>query len=179
MAHAFIVDYSFFNHDDNMERCPIVAMSDYGYAENGNGHECNFTLVFDWVRTHRCYYQTSEEYQAKVLVRLLNQVSKFYAYREVHDYVNSASSNGLTESDVTKGLLLAKKRLEHMGTREDYRLYGFNTPEQQYLHENIPFHISEIDTNENQDFNPCFFKQEYKFYDENEGPLYVAVVLER
>ena len=178
MAHAFVIDW-------NPRHCnmPIVIDANYGYPHccgpfRKKRNECNFTLQPQGTK-HRCYYPTSSAFDAKVLCRLIKQISNFQIHCQTHDDINEhVASHGY--GGLCNMLLSSKKRIESLGQEEEYwYYYDYSNPEHQQYHKNIPFHISEIDTKNAPEFKPCFFRQEYKLYDEKGHPLYVFVILER
>ena len=177
MAHAFVIDW-----DPRHYNLPIVVDANYGYDHfcgpfRKKRNECNFTLKPHGTK-HCCYYPTSSAFDAKVLCRLIKQISKFQIHCQTHDDINKhVASHGY--GGVCNMLLSSKKRVESLGQEEGYVYYDYSNPEHQHCHENIPFHISEIDTKDAPEFKPCFFRQGYKLYDEKSHPLYVFVMLER
>ena len=176
MAHAFVIDWDPSNYNS-----PIVVAAGYEYNHfcglREKRNECNFTLQPDGAK-HCCYYPTASAFDAKVLCRLLKQISNFQIYCQTHDAINehvaSYGYKGLSDM-----LLSCKRRIESLGQGEEYCYYDYSNPKHQHYHENIPFNISETDTKNAPEFKHCFFRQEYKLHDEKGHPLYLFVMLER
>ena len=176
MAHAFVIEW-----DPSHYNLPIVVDADYRYdpfcGPREKRNECNFILQPHGAK-HCCYYPTSSAFEAKVLCRLIKQISNFQIHCQTHDAINKHIANH-GYSGLTDMLLDGEKKLKSLGQGEEYCYYDYSNPEHQCCHENIPFHISEIDTKNAPEFKPCFFRQEYKLHDEKAHPLYVFVMLER
>ena len=178
MAHAFVIDW-----DPSHSNMPIVvdACNDYEHFSDRpreKRNQCNFTLKPYYDIKHCCYYPTSSAFDAKVLCRLIKQISNFQIYCQTHDAINKHIATHGYES-LTDMLFDCKKRIESLGQGEEYYCYDYSNPKNQCYNKNIPFHISEIDTKNAPEFKPCFFRQEYKLHDEKGHPLYLFVMLER
>ena len=177
MAHAFVIEY-----DPNHNNLPIVVDANYEYYRfcdpEEKRNQCNFAFQ-SYGEKHYCYYPTSNAFYAKVLCRLMKQISNFQMHCQVHNSINKHVENhGYT--GLTNVLLGSKNYSESLREQwERYCRYDYSNPEHKHYHKNIPFNVSEIDTKKAQDFKPCFFCQEYKLHDENGHPLYVVVMLER
>ena len=173
MSKAFVVEWDPVNYNG-----PIIGKIDYYgrycYYDDPRRNECNF--AFNWFGVlHKCSYLVNSAYEAKVLTRLLNRVSNFQIYCTVYDKINNKNNN------LGTSLYNFKKEIETLGNEEDraWWMYFYNRPESQDIRKDIPFDISEIDTKQPLKLGSCFFYEQYKMYDENGHPLYLAVAVER
>lgn len=190
MAHAFVIEWNpnnsptfVFGWDRNDP--PIVVDAGYKYnhfcgLSREKRNECDFTLQPPRGAKHCCYYPTASAFDAKVLCRLMKQISNFQIHCYTHDTINEyIAMNYGSYYRLTDDMLIHRKTdIESLGQGEEYYYYDYSDPEC-HCHEKIPFHISEIDTKNAPKFKPCFFRQEYKLHDEKGHPLYVFVMLER
>lgn len=175
MAHAFVIEY-----DAQDWSCPIVFDINNGRSLFQGSNKCDFTFKSNRNK-HECTYTTKTAYDARVLSRLMAQVSNFQIYCHVYNAFNNYVSTNYY-SGLSDMLLSEKRYVESLGDESGcdwiYR-YNFNDPEHLKYHENIPFAISEIDTKKYKDFKPYFFFQKYKMYDTYGHPVHIAVILER
>lgn len=173
MSKAFVVEWDPVNYNG-----PIIGKIDYYgrycYYDDPRRNGCYF--AFNWFGVlHKCTYLLNSAYEAKVLTRLLNRVSNFQIYCTVYDKINNKDNN------LGAHLYNFKKEFETLGNEERRGgwEYVYNCPENQNIHQDVPFDISEIDTKQPLKLGPCFFYDQYKMHDENGHPLYMAVAIER
>ena len=173
MSKAFVVEWDPVNYNG-----PIIGKIDYYgcyyYDDEPRRNGCDF--AFNWFGVlHKCAYLVNSAYEAKVLTRLLNRVSNFQIYCAVYDKLNIKNNN------LGTSLYNFKKEIESLGNEEGRRgwRYVYNRAENQNIHQDVPFDISEIDTKQSLKLGPCFFYEQYKMPDENGHPLYLAVAIER
>ena len=173
MSKAFVVEWDPVNYNG-----PIIGKigyyGRYCYYDDPRRNGCYF--AFNWFGVlHKCTYLLNSAYEAKVLTRLLNRVSNFQIYCTVYDKINNKDNN------LGAHLYNFKKEFETLGNEEGRRgwEYVYNCPENQNIHKDVPFDISEIDTKQSLKLGPCFFYEQYKMPDENGHPLYLAVAVER
>ena len=176
MAHAFVIDWN-----PRAYNCPVIVGCGYGYdrtfysIQEKRRNRSYFTFKSNH-NLNVCYYLVNSAYEAKVLARLLNQVSNFQIHSHVYDtFDKHVQKNGY--KNIACMLSEEKELIEHFG--DETGCYYKNTYVYNYDKNDIPFNICEIDTKQPLNLGPCFFYEQYKMHDENGHPLYLAVVFER
>lgn len=157
--YAFIVNWNY--KQDSM---PLVITNANYYG----GSWCDLEMssvdmkYMDLKRktTYLCYYETTGGSAANLLAQMLKKISKIQ-----YNYCIANTPNEWRKE--------MQEYLTAPGEKDD-NWYNFNIPKSQ---ENAGLYISKLNTKH--EIKPCFFAQEYQMTDDNDRPLYMAILMEK